>query len=282
MEEELCIGCRISLGNRQISPDTSVWHLCTGAASEFLLTVYRGFARAEGDEAMSGRSTAGSLSERAGGRLAEQLGTSADTAKVYAFAFQLVGGFLLSLVALAAVSWAAGVLVPALTACAAGATMRMFAGGAHSRTPAACAAVGAFICTAAGLAGRALAHTYSVQTLLIGFCVLLPWILFVCLRRAPAATAAKPIPPRRRGYLRLGTLALVGGWACWSFAGFPGASATVWSSGTLGLTWQVFSLTPAGFRFAQTVDEILSRGGVMDETQATPASVRGVARRSSR
>lgn len=191
--------------------------------------------------------------------LARRLNLSASEEEVIRYGLQVVVYAAANLAAVTLAGWLAGALASTLTASLAAASLRLFSGGAHSRSPVTCALLGAAVASLVGRAAETLASLlgiFGVRVLLAAG--LVPAAVTVW-RLAPVDSPAKPIVSfARRGKLRRLSLA-----ALFALAAAALALASRWPVLALaaggGTWWQAFTLTRAGHQLAAAVDK-LARG----------------------
>ncbi|MGB9886533.1 MAG: accessory gene regulator ArgB-like protein [Moorellales bacterium] len=188
--------------------------------------------------------------------LARRLGLAPAEEEVVRYGLQVVVYTAADWAAVAAAGWLAGALSQAVMVTAGTSFLRLFSGGAHSRSPLVCGLVGAAVAAGLGrgaleLAAR-LSPLASVALLIAGGLL----VTAAVLRLAPVDCAAHPIrsAERRRRLRRLSlvVLGLLGGI---SFALVPARPDLALALGG-GLWWQGFTLTEAGHRLVAAVDNL--------------------------
>jgi accessory gene regulator B len=192
--------------------------------------------------------------------LREKLELSAADEEVLRYGLQVVVYALTGLLSMGLAGWLVGALPTALAAALSAGALRLFSGGAHSRSPLTCNLVGAAMASLLGKAAKVAAPLLATPILLLmllaGF---IPAALAVW-RLAPVNSPAKPITSfvRRRKLrwlslaalltLTVGQLVLVPRW--------PALAVAV----GIGTWWQTFTLTWAGHRFATMLDNFTRKG----------------------
>lgn len=149
-------------------------------------------------------------------------------------------------------------LVPTLTAAFTAAFFRSLTGGAHFSDPWTCAAVSGVVAGGLGALGKTFAGLPGFQLAIIALSTAAVGSAAVGLY-APVDSPAKPIPVAKRAALRrLAWIAIV----AWGFAmGLlvrHGAGDLVVAS-SLGLIWQIVTLTPGGASAYRFLDQVIHR-----------------------
>ncbi len=147
--------------------------------------------------------------------------------------------------------------------------LRLFAHGAHSRSPLTCALLGVIVVPALGktavLAAPLFSGTELAMVVALGFLV----VIGAVWRLAPADSPARPVTAGwERQRLRLLSLLVVllitAGQSALLLTG-PQAYPVVLAM-SFGLWWQAFTLTGASHRFAVLLDNVFARKeGKLDE-----------------
>ncbi|MCL6614023.1 MAG: accessory gene regulator B family protein [Firmicutes bacterium] len=187
-----------------------------------------------------------------GMRLAAALELPQEAADKAAFALENLFLFVATFGAILLSAAALDLLWPALAASLTGALMRAASGGAHLGRPGRCILVSTLLALGLGWAGRAAAPFFipPVSTILVlataaaGMVVLFLY--------APADTPAKPIPVPQRRVLRAASLALLGAWLI-ALLVLP-SGRDLPAASLFGLLWQIFTITPAGYRLYHVLD----------------------------
>lgn len=194
-----------------------------------------------------------------GVRLALALEMSSDAAERAAFALENIFLFLLTLGAIILSAALCGLFWPAVVASATGAIMRKASGGAHLGGPWRCILVSTVLALLLGLAGRigGAVLTLPVMKIVAGF-VFLGGLLLLLLY-APAATPAKPIPPRQGAVLKGLSVIFLVLWTVGSFTINMGRELL--GASMAGMVWQLWTITPAGYSLYHIIDGLWAKGG---------------------
>lgn len=199
------------------------------------------------------------LARRIGERLAVALELPETAAERAAFALESLFLFVLTSAAILAAAALCGVFWPALAAAVTGAFLRKLSGGAHFSTPWRCILVSTLLAILFGLAGRLLSPFLARAPLAAVVCATAFAAAAVLSRYAPAETPAKPIPEPQRKTLKALSLLFLAAW-------MPGMlllplGRDLLAASTIGLAWQVFSITPAGYCLYRSIDGLWTGGG---------------------
>lgn len=210
--------------------------------------------------------------EAAARYVAKELALDADQEEVVLFGLRLVANLVAGLFVVAAPALFLGTLWTTLCAWAVAVSMRIFAGGAHSRSSRNCVLVGAAYLVPAGwAAGRLGPALGAVPAAAFGAAVLV-LTLAALWAYAPDEPPEKPLTSvehrrlMRRAAFRslavwLGVLGLFAflGWG--PAAADPGPWRALYLGGLAGWAWLALNLTPAGHRLAARADDILGVPG---------------------
>jgi len=175
---------------------------------------------------------------------------------VIAYGLEIIIGALVKLLFFTVLPLALGVFPQVAAAALAAGTFRLAAGGAHCTAYYRCLVSSLVTFTGAGALARCLAgYSLPLEEIVAGVAV---WSFVIALRWAPADTPAKPINnPRQRRVLRIASLMIV---VIYFAAGlFASFRADLLLAASFGLFIQAFTVAPAGYRFIDAVDRLLSR-----------------------
>ncbi|PRR75078.1 accessory gene regulator ArgB-like protein [Neomoorella humiferrea] len=202
------------------------------------------------------------LTRPAAAYLKEKLNLTPDEEEIALYGLQVIIYPLISLLSISLVGWLLGCLYTTLAATLTAAFLRLWSGGAHSRSPLTCTLLGAVVSPALGKTSLILTPHLSPFNLFI--IVILGSLLSLTFvwRLAPVDSPAKPLlSPEYRQRMRRLSITSVFFIAAVQIAllATAGAPAVVLAL-SLGLWWQTFTLTRAGHRFATLIDEIISPG----------------------
>lgn len=202
------------------------------------------------------------LTRPAAAYLKEKLNLTPEEEEIALYGLQVIIYPLISLLSISLVGWLLGCLYTTLAATLTAAFLRLWSGGAHSRSPLTCTLLGAVVSPALGKTSLILTPHISPFNLFI--IVILGSLLSLTFvwRLAPVDSPAKPLlSPEYRQRMRRLSITSVFFIAAVQIAllAAAGAPAVVLAL-SLGLWWQTFTLTRAGHRFATLIDEIISPG----------------------
>ncbi|CEP66210.1 Accessory gene regulator B [Moorella glycerini] len=200
------------------------------------------------------------LSRPAAAYLKEKLNLTPEEEEIALYGLQVIIYPLISLLSISLVGWLLGCLYTPLAATLTGAFLRLWSGGAHSRSPLTCTLLGAVVSPALGKISLVVAPLLNSFHLFI--IVILGSLLSLAFvwRLAPVDSPAKPLlsPEYRQRMRRLSVTSIffiaVVQIVLLATAGVPAVVLAL----SLGLWWQTFTLTRAGHRFATLIDEIIS------------------------
>ncbi|MCG0278327.1 MAG: accessory gene regulator B family protein [Thermanaeromonas sp.] len=199
------------------------------------------------------------LLEAAAAYLRENLGLSPAEEEVALYGLKITVYSTANLISVVLTGLLLDCLGPALAATLAAGTLRLFSGGAHSRSPLTCNILGMLVAGCAGKFSSLLAPKFSPSGLFVLVLLGAALAFLPFLRLAPVDSPNKPLAPVERKKMRrlsllffflivffqLGTLAL------------KGPSSLVLAV-SLGVWWQAFSLTRAGHGLATFIDNLFS------------------------
>lgn len=195
------------------------------------------------------------ITEKAVARLARELNLDKDRSDIIRYGLQSLLYTTLSAVFVLAVSAMLGIVKESATVLLAVMITRKVSGGAHSRTLSGCIFLGTATTVTLGLTASLFAPRLTGYPLAV-FGVALPAFISAWYF-APADVPEKPIRShRQRAALRRLTFAVL---AVWVMAGFVFYNwwkpALVYiATGNLGILWQMFLITPMGYRFIAFFD----------------------------
>ncbi|MGI6286134.1 accessory gene regulator B family protein [Neomoorella humiferrea] len=200
------------------------------------------------------------LTRPAAAYLKEKLNLTPEEEEIALYGLQVIIYPLISLLSISLVGWLLGCLYTTLAATLTAAFLRLWSGGAHSRSPLTCTLLGAVVSPALGKTSLILTPHLSPFNLFV--IVILGSLLSLTFvwRLAPVDSPAKPLlSPEYRQRMRRLSITSVFFIAAVQIAllAAAGAPAVVLAL-SLGLWWQTFTLTRAGHRFATLIDEIIS------------------------
>lgn len=194
--------------------------------------------------------------------LQKELSLNEDQREVVAFGFYMVVSFVFGYAAIAIVGWLLNVFWLAIAVAATGSVLRVVSGGAHSETMLNCTLFGAIVSPGLALIASFIYPFLSGPSLYLLVVAFWAFSLWGVLKYAPADTPQKPItgPAERRRY-RTRSLGVLVTWVLVLGSGliFGKVSGDIFLASTLGLSWQVFSLMPAGYWIAKRFDALIPK-----------------------
>ena len=205
-----------------------------------------------------------SLTRPAAAYLKEHLNLNSDEEAIALFGLQMLVYTVTGFLSICLVGWLLGVLALTLAVTLTAASLRLWAGGAHSRSPLTCNLLGMIVAPLLGKLAALAAPLFTPAGL--GVMILAGFIIAVVViwRRAPVDSPAKPITsPAERRRLRALSLVLVVFIAVLQVLILVTMRAVPFILAlSLGLGWQTFSLTRAGHWFAILIDNLMAKGGI--------------------
>ena len=209
------------------------------------------------------------LMEKASNSLAEkiskELNYDEDKKEVIAYGAYAILEIILSIFFVVLFGWIFGVLTQALVVSVFGAGLRRYTGGVHASSPAICIIVGTVTCVGFALLSKLSFFTnfWLVSALVLGTHLLAFWLIY---RLAPVASENKPISDKKKPKLKRGGLVLN---LVYLLISAIVIALSVWMKRpalltypvciSLGVLWQVFSITHLGGVWLGAIDRLLSR-----------------------
>lgn len=169
-----------------------------------------------------------------------------------------------ALALMAAGGWFTGLLTVTLASAAVGGSYRVLTGGAHYTAPWRCSSASALTYLLLAAAASWLSRLpWRAETLALVGIAALALALWVVTVYAPTDTKAYRLSEAKKARLRRLSCGALGlGAAAWTAALLMGVSP-VWLLVTvLSCTWQMITVTPAGFRMVHAVDHSMMRLGI--------------------
>lgn len=189
-----------------------------------------------------------------------QMKESHEKRRVYYYGFQIIIGGAVKLAFLILISLLLGSLIPTLLISLFFATLRVIAGGYHMNTYGKCMFTSLGLFLAAGLVTR-YTHEFWSEGAMLGFaafCFLAG--LFVVYRWVPRDTPNRPItePEEIRKFRRLSFIYMLLWGALTLYLSLNGSNMAALSA-SFGLLLELFTVTPAGYRFFDWVSGEVTR-----------------------
>ena len=194
--------------------------------------------------------------------LQNELKLSDTDASIVRYGLESVVTFIVNFAFITAVAWLLGVLKLSLISAFAMAGLRILSGGAHSAKLVNCSLVGAVISPGIALMTKYVLPAESKMLLIVSLLTFIIAIINIWLY-APADTPSKPITkPEQKRKLRLFSFIYIFIWISVVVMNFTGIYSVpgiyLWII-ALAILWQVFSITPKGYKFMEAVDYILPK-----------------------
>jgi len=142
-----------------------------------------------------------------------------------------------------------GVVAEGLVAIGGIGLLRMATGGAHLTSPWRCIFLSALVPAGFGLLAKHTAGLINSATAVGILAVAFGIGMALIFKYAPADVPEKPIKPERRGIYRKIGLGLAVLWALVTATLLYYGAKSLFFAAILGFLWQMFSLTPVGYRF---------------------------------
>lgn len=196
-------------------------------------------------------------------RLAREAGLNPNQEQVIKYSISILSTTFFGYIAIGVIGALNGFFVPSLVAVFSTSFLRMFSGGAHASTPLRCVMIGAGIFPALGWVSSLIPSSWI--PVLLGLTVLAGSVLLGLF--APADTPAKPIESKlQRKRLKIISFSLLYLWGflIWLLTSWEGSRVDLINSSILGVIWQVFSITPLGYKTLGLLEmciDIISRIG---------------------
>lgn len=194
--------------------------------------------------------------------LQKELSLNEDQREVVAFGLYMVVSFILGYAAIAIVGWLLNVFWLAIAVAATGSVLRVVSGGAHSETMLNCTLFGAIVSPGLALIASFIYPFLSGLSLYLLVAVFWSFSIWGVLKYAPADTPQKPITGsvERRRY-RNRSLGVLAAWVFVLGGGvfYGKVSDDILLASTLGLSWQGFSLMPAGYWIVKRFDGLIPK-----------------------
>ena len=196
------------------------------------------------------------------GMLQQEFELTEDSKEIAAYGLYMLFSTIIGFVSIVVVGFMLGVLKLALVGLLTASGLRVLSGGAHSANLRNCTLLGAIIAPGIAVLAKNFGHQIpllGMYGLVISTSLLGLWII---LTYAPADTPNKPIISELfKQRLRKMSLIYLLIWFCLAAANIRGlffspAHDLVLAS-TLGILWQIFSITPSGYRLVALIDHLL-------------------------
>lgn len=212
------------------------------------------------------------FSGRISASLAKVLNLPEAQIPVLTYGLEVVLSTLLSLAVLLLGGLAAGVVPLVLAAAFTGAALRAVAGGVHASNPYFCALFGGAVFTLIGLAAREAGIAVSLRVLFLIVLLTGPAGFLLVHLYAPAGCAARSFPLEEELSKKRAAKYVVSGWTLPAVA--AAAPGLIWRgflpeeevflrqvlfASTLGLWWQLFTLTPVACRLLPRLEKGVGR-----------------------
>lgn len=201
-----------------------------------------------------------SVAEDTAHYLGAELQLDAKEMAAIRFGLESLLDFIINLGVIVGIAWWLGITSYVLAVLVPSSLFRLVSGGAHCSTFLRCLVLSLAIMLGIGQVAATIMISQPLLCALIGFLVANG--VYVIHKWVPADTPAKPIisPVKRAMYRKLSYIymaiwtVVMGGITFWgeSVSGFAFASIG-------GVGWQIFSITPAGYRFVAIIEKLVDR-----------------------
>ncbi|RPF49653.1 accessory gene regulator B [Thermodesulfitimonas autotrophica] len=190
--------------------------------------------------------------------LREKLNLTPDEEEIALFGLQTILYPAVGLSLILFAGWLCGCLRTTLTVALTVLLLRLFSGGAHARSPLACALLGVIVVPALGKVAAVTAPLFTPFSLALTVAAGFLPVLVLTARLAPVDAPAKPVtaPEKRRRLRSLSLLVVLLVTAGQFILLFSGKALALVLAASLGLWWQTFTLTRAGHRFATILGDL--------------------------
>lgn len=192
-------------------------------------------------------------------RMIKYFGFPEERRDLLAFGLTYVFLYVVDVTAIVVAGFVAGALGLTLVAAASAAVFRAFTGGAHFSDPWSCAVISAVLSAALGsVAGRVTLGVSSPAWVAAGSAVLVAVAASAANQAyAPVESSAKPLSPAQKVGLRCMAWVVLAGWGIVMALLFRYKAFDFILASSLGVLWQVLTLTPGGARLYRLVDRAL-------------------------
>ncbi|HHV72837.1 MAG TPA: accessory gene regulator B family protein [Clostridia bacterium] len=206
-----------------------------------------------------------SLEQKISDSLTEKLNLDSDTHQIIHYSLHLLFSTITGLVFIIIAALLIKTVPQTLLAAFSAALIRSFSGGAHCSSPLRCSLSGAIIFPLLGLMVRVINSRVNDLSIIILLAVLTCYALINFYKWSPADSPGKPISTiGQRTTLRRFTFIFTILITLVSFITFSledqVLGKTIPISLILGMAWQGFSVSPAGYIFTHWLDQILKMG----------------------
>lgn len=203
----------------------------------------------------------------------ESLGYTEEKIDLLRFGFETLIGEGIKLIALLVIALTYHLLAVMLAAVTTFILFRFTSGGAHSDSHKGCFIMTTLTFTAVAFAGRIAGTALNVESLMTLVAGVFILSLLGITLWAPAENKNKPINPRKKKHLKYLSYLLLGIWIFSTLIikkiTLPSIYLEIISASAFALVFQVFTLSPLGFRFMEYTDKIINgKEGMEDVKQA--------------
>lgn len=152
-----------------------------------------------------------------------------------------------------------GILPYALAAAITASVFRIFSGGAHASSPLRCNLIGVGVFLTLGFISDLFSYTHLLVYVPVFIAIIGIYIIY---QYVPAETPGKPVSSQvQRKYLRAISFALLSLWSiiCFLRLSEPGEffKTKMVLASCFGMAWQLFTLTPLGFKVVGGINSML-------------------------
>ncbi len=198
---------------------------------------------------------------------ARELALDADQETVLLFGLRLTMNLIAGVAAVTVLGLVLGSIWTTLFAYTVSGSMKIFAGGAHSRSSRNCVLVGTLYFVSAGWCADRFGPSLGSMPAAAAGLLTFAFVLIALRAYAPVEPAEKPLAsPEHRRAMRAAAFRSLWFWsgvifilgsAGWGHAAAPGPWRALFLGGLAGWAWLALNLSPAGDRLAAMVDHVL-------------------------
>lgn len=187
---------------------------------------------------------------------------SGQDQEILLYSLNLIKSSLMGYSLLFLTSYIFGVWRYALTAAVTASVFRIFSGGAHATSAIRCSIIGLTVFTGFGAFAGKIVDKGRLQAFLVYLLILLLFSFITLYRYAPADTPSKPINSQaQKKTLRLTSFILLASYSVLVLYVSRTSAGNLYinyiAASSLGLGWQMFTLTPWGYSFNHAFDSSL-------------------------
>jgi accessory gene regulator B len=203
--------------------------------------------------------------------LGEELQLDAKDTDAVRFGLETFLGMIINVSIIIGIAWWLGIVPYVLSALVSSSILRLVSGGAHCSTYLRCLILGTIIMLGIGQLATMILISQALLFVLLIFLVV--WSGYNIYKWVPADTPAKPIisSAKKKIYRKLSYIYI----AVWTvvvsiLAISREEVAALMLASIGGVGWQIFSITPAGYRFIATIEMLADKFHIDFKTRKQP------------